>query len=127
MELSLFLAKVFGLYFLIISIAMVVRREKFEKMMDAFAVDYGSNFLGIILGIIIGLLIVVSHNVWIKSWPVLITLIGWITLIKSSMYLFFPNTLPVVIRFAEKRPVYLTATIICFLLGLFLVCRGFYS
>ena len=34
----------------------------------------------------------VSHNVWISEWPVLVTIVGWIVFIQGLVALFAPST-----------------------------------
>ena len=43
--------------------------------------------------LILGLLFVQFHNVWTMDWRVLVTIIGWITLIKGSVALLAPSLL----------------------------------
>ena len=40
---------------------------------------------------VIGLLIVIYHNRWTKSWAVLITILGWLALIKGILLIAFPQ------------------------------------
>ncbi|MEN8108252.1 MAG: hypothetical protein ABFS22_09620 [Pseudomonadota bacterium] len=44
-----------------------------------------------VLTLALGLAIVISHNVWIFGWPVVVTLFGWIMVIKSTLFLLFPG------------------------------------
>ena len=50
----------------------------------------------------IGLLIVVGHNKWAFEIPVIITLYGWGMVIKSSIYLLFPQTMAKVVPGTEE-------------------------
>ena len=38
-----------------------------------------------------GLAIVLSHNLWTRSWPVMITLAGWVTLLGGSYRMWAPD------------------------------------
>ena len=38
-----------------------------------------------------GAAIVLGHNVWVWNIPVLVTLVGWLTMIKSAVYLVIPR------------------------------------
>ena len=40
----------------------------------------------------IGVLIVLGHNVWVWDVPVIITVAGWMTTLKSIGYLLFPRS-----------------------------------
>jgi len=37
------------------------------------------------------MLLVGHHNIWVKDWRVLITLIGWIAVIKGVLLIAFPQ------------------------------------
>ena len=43
------------------------------------------------MAIIIGVLIIENHNYWEKSWIVIITLIGWMAVIKGIILIAFPT------------------------------------
>lgn len=38
-----------------------------------------------------GLAIVRAHNLWVRSWPVLITLTGWLVMLLGLFRMFFPE------------------------------------
>lgn len=38
-----------------------------------------------------GLIIVLGHNIWLPSWQVIITILGWWVTIKCVLYLLFPD------------------------------------
>jgi hypothetical protein len=46
-----------------------------------------------------GLAIVLTHNVWVANWRVLITLIGWLMLIRGAIRVLAPET---IMGFAAK-------------------------
>jgi uncharacterized protein YjeT (DUF2065 family) len=49
---------------------------------------------GLLLGTFnlpIGLAIILGHNVWVWGIPVFVTLAGWLTTLKSVIYLMFPS------------------------------------
>ena len=48
-------------------------------------------YLGGIMAVVAGLLIVTFHNIWEPSWIVVITVFGWLSLLKGLMLLTFPK------------------------------------
>ena len=38
-----------------------------------------------------GLAIVLTHNVWVADWPVIITLLGWLAVISGAVRIFAPH------------------------------------
>ena len=50
---------------------------------------------GLLIGLLtlpLGLLMVVGHNIWVLDLPVLITVAGWMMLIKATVYVLAPQT-----------------------------------
>ena len=91
MGISVFLAKIIGLYLVISSFALLIFKERFKKLFkDVISTPFFINFTGF-WGIILGLLIVVSHNYWIDNWPTLITIIGWFILLQGFLRVYFPD------------------------------------
>ena len=91
MSTSIFLAKLLGPILLVAGIAMLVNR----KQLDAIAQELlGSPLLLLLLGIIdfaIGLAIVLTHNVWVADWRVIITLLGWLLLVRGAVRMLVPE------------------------------------
>jgi len=90
MDISIFLAKFWGWYFLLF-FALFIIYPKRIKQMFAFAKDDKFMIILSILGIIIGLLHILSHNLWVKDWRVIITLFGWFSLAKGISQFAFPG------------------------------------
>lgn len=61
------------------------------------------------------------HNFWVRSWVILITLIGWLTAILGIFRMFFPTAK----QAGENFSTYLIL-IFLFVIGLFLVFKGYY-
>ena len=50
----------------------------------------GVHFNGAVL-FVTGLAIVRAHNLWVRSWPVLVTLAGWFLMLLGLFRMFFPE------------------------------------
>ena len=84
MELSVFLAKVLGLYLVIVAPAALLNRKHFPRLIKEFSDSLAMVVLSGFVALVLGLLLVVSHNVWTADWRVIITLLGWVTLRSSK-------------------------------------------
>lgn len=91
MELSIFLAKVIGLYFLIACLAVLINHKPFNQLVNEYVKDRPILLFHSLVALLIGLILVVSHNVWVYGWPVVITAIGWLTLLKGIAHLLAPQ------------------------------------
>jgi hypothetical protein len=91
MQASIFIAKLLGPVLLVAGIAMLVNR----KELDAIAQELlRSPLLLLLLGIIdlaIGLAIVLTHNVWVADWRLIITLLGWLLIVRGAIRMLVPD------------------------------------
>lgn len=84
-----FLGKLIGLYLIIISLAMAAHKQATVETMNALVRNAPALFVAGLIGVIAGLAIVLCHNVWSGGvLPVMVTLTGWIALIKGVLLLF---------------------------------------
>ncbi len=122
MTTSIILGQVLGLFFIIMGFLLLLRKKFLFKMFKDIKHDEGWLFLFGVLTSILGLLIIFSHNIWQDAWRIVITLIGWITLLKGLNLLFFPEAMMKTVKWALKTDwVYIVATVFSFLLGSYLL------
>ena len=124
MELSIFLAKVLGLYLVIVPLAVLVNRKHLSRLVEEFSTNLGLNILASIFALVLGLLLVVSHNVWTADWRVIITILGWLTLAKGVVRLFFLKQVQKLSRISLK-PWWAVVLVLFLLVGLYLSYVGF--
>ena len=93
MELSFFLAKVWGLFLVILSFAVLSNRKHLSRIIEEFSRSFVSIFFSGIIALVLGLLMIVSHNIWSADWRVIITILGWITLLKGVSRCLFPHNI----------------------------------
>ena len=78
-------------------------------------------FLNGVLLFVGGISIIRVHNFWVRSWIILITLLGWLIIILGLLRMFFPAAQ----QAGENFSTYLLLTVL-FVIGLFLVLKGYY-
>jgi hypothetical protein len=93
MELTNFLAQFFGLTLAIFAGILVLQPGMIRAVVREFGVSPMVTLLYGIASIMGGLGIVISHNVWVADWPVLVTLIGWSALLKGIVTMVAPELL----------------------------------
>lgn len=127
MCMSMFYAQVLGLWLLLISLATLVHQPRFKKIAsDTLNNPEMMTFAGVVaLGI--GLLIVVTHNIWVYAWPVLVTLVGWFFIIQGIMRIFWPEAFAKMMRDLMAKSGYTIMTWAWFIIGLYLTWIGFMS
>jgi hypothetical protein len=126
MEVSLFLAKALGLYLTIIAAGMLLNGKHLKPMLLALLKDPSQVLMTGFLALIIGILIVVSHNVWVMGWPVLITILGWLSLFKGVVRLLAPEfVVKKTAMFVENNLAYNMAMLLTFIIGGLLLYYGY--
>lgn len=126
MELSIFLAKLMGLYLIIISAAVLIRRKEIDESLVAeFFKNRGFVFFSGALILILGLLVVLNHNIWELSWRGLITFLGWLTVAKGVTRLFVMNAAIKASSKLVKGHGYTIILTISLLVGIWLTYIGF--
>lgn len=125
--LTTFLAKLIGLFTLIFSVALVFRGKDLVTTMTAFMHDRPILIVFAMIALASGLAMVLAHNRWSGgALTVVVTLLGWIFLIRGLVLLFLPSDLLAsfiaALRFEERFYLYAA---IPFLLGAYLTYAGF--
>ncbi len=127
METSVFIARILGIFYLTAATGMILNRKFYRHFMEEFCGNPVIIFFSGMLALIIGLVIVLTHNKWEADWSVIITVIGWIGLIKGVWIIIFPNSITRVMRFyKEKEYSLLIHSTMAFILGVCLAFFGFF-
>lgn len=126
MDLSIFLAKVIGLYLLVIGLGTLINRKEFEPLIRQAMKDKLLILMSGMMALLLGLLVVMSHNVWTPDWRGLITLLGWLALLKGLFRVLLPAVAEQIRDSAMKSKNVLTvmATVVA-LIGLYLSVAGY--
>lgn len=91
MELSIFVAKIIGVTYTAMSIGALIGNVDYKKMLTDIEKTPAVLPLLSLFGIVIGMLLIEYHNIWVWGWPVIITLIGWIAVIKGVSFMLLPK------------------------------------
>jgi hypothetical protein len=88
---SIFLAKLIGPFFLIVAAALLLNARAFRGIADEFMRSPALVFLTGLMILPVGLAIALTHNVWAADWRVLITILGWLTIVSAALRLLAPQ------------------------------------
>ncbi len=93
MDLTLIVAKVLAVYFIVSGVFLIVRGKTLPVLLrDFFAHPAVVYLTGAIL-VFLGALLLVQYNVWDGSLSMLVTIVGWLVLLKGLTYIFVPHML----------------------------------
>lgn len=93
MGLSVLVAKMAALVYLAAGVAVLSGTLNFKKLVEDFTKSSGLTFISGFITLITGVALVQYHNLWVKNWTVLVTIIGWACLVKGIMLIVYPNYL----------------------------------
>ena len=91
MEVSFLIAKIAAVIYLSASLGGFISRDYYRRLSEDMYRNAGLTYLMGFLAVIVGFLIVHYHNLWVKDWTVLITIMGWLALMKGVLIIVFPK------------------------------------
>jgi len=103
MEQSLFLAQFWGWLMLIISLIFLLKNKKFIKGIYSMVGERLFSMPAGYIALILGLVTIITHNIWASDWRVVITIFGWMSLIKGVMLIGFSSTLEGMVKYFQKN------------------------
>lgn len=119
------LARVTGLMCLLIALSVFNRKSMSAIINDlerSIALFWSLGFLAALLGIIILSL----YSTWSMQWTVLITILGWLALLKGIIAMLFPGSLAhSVLRRFKNSGIIMFSGIVSLIFGLVLLYKGF--
>jgi len=91
MQTSLFLAKLMGPFMIVMAAAIALNSDHFKKAIEEGMNSPISLLIAGMLTLVTGLAIVNTHNVWTLDWRVIITLLGWLSIIGGIIRIAMPG------------------------------------
>lgn len=125
MCISIFYAQVIGLWLLLVAIAMLANHARFKKtVLESLTNDVFMTFSGFIF-LSLGLLVVISHNIWVTAWPVIVTLFGWVLVFQGLMRIFWPHIFAKWMKDLTKDKGFMIMSWFWLVIGVILLWAGF--
>ena len=123
-----FLSKLVGLYVVVIAIAVLVNKPMMVATVTGLFKDPAVVVLSGVIALGIGLAIVLGHNVWSSAPAIIVTIIGWLSLLKGLALLLVPANVQAAyalgVNYNQYFSVYAVVTLV---VGLYLTYAGFRS
>lgn len=121
MEISIFFARLWGGFFLIFGLLFILTRQldKTIEITDDRSFVISTGYITLLMGLVT----VILHNLWVADWRVVITVVGWSTLIKGIVKVGFPEQIRKKAQMFKKKQMFSAAFMI--ILGLVLLWASF--
>ena len=91
------LAVLMGSALVIVGITLF-NKSYFNAVMTDLANSKGLLWITGFITFVMGTVIVALYNVWSADWRVLVTLLGWLTVIKGAFIMLFPSSMTLFYR-----------------------------
>lgn len=121
METSLFFGLFFGLVGIFIALSIVVNGYDYNKVIGDIEHNHINLLIMAVIQLLIGLLVLVLHPVYEFSWEIIITLTGWLLLIKSASLFLLPTNVLSLAKWVMDRAKMHNIALISFAYGTFLI------
>ncbi|MCB1368030.1 MAG: hypothetical protein KDK00_09720 [Rhodobacteraceae bacterium] len=126
METSIFLAQMLGPVLAVAGLAILIRPDGIARAGQEFLHSEALLLTSGLLALVTGLAMVLSHNLWVADWRVLITLFGWIALIAGASRLLLAGPMRRIgASMIANRALFMGPAALMLALGLYLSWQGF--
>jgi len=124
---TLFLARLIGLFLIVVSSAMLVQKQGLAPAIGALVRDRAARLVAAMIGLAAGLAMILAHNVWSGGvLPVAVTVIGWMLVVRNALILFLPaEALQALFDALHVERFYDLYAVIDLLIGIVLTGAGF--
>ena len=129
-ERTAFLSKLIGIFCILVAISMALNKAATLQMVASLVNDAPVLYVFGLTIVAAGLAIVLRHNVWSGgALPVIVTLIGWMTLLKGLLFLFAPPPVAagIAVWGGAYQQFYYLDVMVALILGAYLTYGGFTS
>jgi uncharacterized protein YjeT (DUF2065 family) len=118
--------QIFSLFYITVGIGILVNPGFYKKLFEDFIDNAAILYLGGIMALTIGYLILTFHNTWTKDLSVIITIFGWLAMIKGLVILIRPKIIITLSKaMVQKENILKIEAIVIIILGLAFSFLGF--
>ena len=104
MTTSIFLAMLIGPVALVVGLGILLNAAMFRRLAEEFLADDALVYLSGLITMTGGMAVVLTHNLWVGDWRVIITILGWLMVIGGAVRIAFPQITERIGRLWLKRP-----------------------
>jgi hypothetical protein len=130
MDRTKYIARLMGPVMLVIGIGMalglIMEGESYSSLLKEFIGSRALIFITGVLALLAGLAIVNVHNLWVRDWRVIVTILGWLLVLRGIMLLLFPALVQTLgDRVVAAKSGIVAGAVITFVIGAILSIMGY--
>jgi len=118
---SIVIAQILGIFFAVVGVSMALNKKTVMAAMEEAVQNRGYLWLWGFLAVATGAIILPLNNVWTSGLPLLITILGWLALIKGVFIFVFPDVAVSMYRKFNSSGVLVFCGLVALILGLVLL------
>lgn len=92
MENAVFIGQIVGPVYFVLGLSILFYMKPWTKLMDEYQKNHFAFMPMAMMGMVIGLLIINSYNEWTWNIYLVVTVTGWVALVKGIFYLMAPGS-----------------------------------
>lgn len=127
MYISTVLAEILGIVFLVMGLELLLKKKFMVAVLNEAVEKPGLLWTMGLLALVIGAVMVAIQNVWSADWRVVITIVGWLAVLKGVVIMFFPHFTMSLYRKWGTEGFLVFGGVVATLLGLFFLYVSFWG
>ncbi|RMZ50831.1 hypothetical protein EB822_06515 [Flavobacteriaceae bacterium PRS1] len=127
METSILIAKILATVYFSFFLGLLFSSKYYKKELPKLVDNSAYLILGGYMAIVFGFLILEFHNYWNSDWTVIITIFGWLSLLKGIILIVFPQMFTAYKTTILKTENQKYILILLLILGVFFGYFGFFT
>ena len=121
---AMWLASIFGPFLVILGLWMLLYCDQYTKVLNGIKGSAGLFYMNSVFNLLIGFTVLSQYDLWGWNLLVLVTILGWVMVIRGIMGLFVPQLLMDILM--HKNGFCKVCGIIPLVWGIFLSYVGFF-
>ncbi len=122
------LARIIGPVLIISAAGFSINVRVYQGMVQEFSKSASLCYFGGLIGLLFGLIILQFQNRWEARWPVIITILGWITVVKGALLILFPGLISHFLSASASGSVpMMISAAVSIAVGVFLSIKGYWE
>jgi hypothetical protein len=126
MQISILIARFLGPFFIVVALGILFNLKYYQKVMEDFFKNTALLYVGGIIALLLGIFLVMFNNFWVLDWTLIITIIGWLSIVKGICLIVLPQAMAKISKAMMKNTAILVVhLIVVFAIGVALLVKGY--